>query len=156
MRKAGASCDGRLTVRGRIRVALLITTYSIAAACIWGWYVSTYKHSTSPSLRETAPGAQGLVGLRVVAGVLVGARLLQQSDRFHGIKKGILSSAVFPDRRVERGLAYGIIAATVARPADKDMAFDGCLVVGEVYSCRLGLVYCCKPRAIFSLPRERN
>ena len=38
-----------------------------------------------------------------------------------------------------------LIAATVARPADKDMAFEGCLVVGEVL-VQMGLVYCCKPR----------
>jgi len=39
-----------------------------------------------------------------------------------------------------------LIAATVARPADKDMAFEGCLVVGEVL-VQMGLVYCCKPRS---------
>jgi hypothetical protein len=135
----------KIAVRGRIRVALLITTYSIAAACIWGWYVSSYKHSTSPSLRETAPG-RGLVGLRVVAGVIVGARLLQQSDRFMASKRefyqvlfGLIVgwSAVWP---------IALIAATVARPADKDMAFEGCLVVGEVL-VQMGLVYCCKPRS---------
>ena len=27
----------KIAVRGRIRVALLITTYAIGAACIWGW-----------------------------------------------------------------------------------------------------------------------
>ena len=41
-----------------------------------------------------------------------------------------------------------LIAATVARPADKDMAFDGCLVVGEVL-VQAGLVYCCKPGSHF-------
>ena len=30
----------KIAVRGRIRVALLITTYAIGAACIWGWHVT--------------------------------------------------------------------------------------------------------------------
>ena len=49
-----------------------------------------------------------------------------------------------------------LIAATVARPADKDMAFDGCFVVAEFLVQAL-LVYCCKPGlALVSFSRERR
>jgi len=133
----------KIAVRGRIRVALLITTYVIAAACIWGWYVSSYKHSTSPTLRETAPG-RGLVGLRVVAGVIVGARLLQQADRFLASKREFYQVLFFLIGGWSAVWPVALIAATVARPADKDMAFDGCLVVAEFLVQAL-LVYCCKP-----------
>jgi hypothetical protein len=137
----------KIAVRGRIRVALLITTYVIAAACIWGWYVSTYKHSTSPSLRETAPG-RGLVGLRVVAGAIVVARLLQQSDRFLASKREFYQVLFFLIVGWAAVWPVALIAATVARPADKDMAFEGCLVVAE-FLVQAGLVYCCKPGSHF-------
>ena len=107
-------------------------------------YVSTYKHSTSPTLRETAPG-RGLVGLRVVAGAIVAARLLQQSDRFLASKREFYQVLFFLIVGWAAIWPVALIAATVARPADKDMAFEGCLVVGEVL-VQMGLVYCCKPR----------
>ena len=106
-------------------------------------YVSSYKHSTSPTLRETAPG-RGLVGLRVVAGAIVAARLLQQSDRFLASKREFYQVLFFLIVGWSAVWPVALIAATVARPADKDMAFDGCLVVAEFLVQAL-LVYCCKP-----------
>ena len=87
-----------------------------------------------------------MVGLRVVAGVLVGARLLQQSDRFMASKREFYQVLFFLIIGWAAVWPIALIAATVARPADKDMAFEGCLVVGEVL-IQAGLVYCCKPRS---------
>ena len=85
-----------------------------------------------------------MVGLRVVAGVIVGARLLQQSDRFLASKREFYQVLFFLIVGWSAVWPVALIAATVARPADKDMAFDGCLVVAEFLVQAL-LVYCCKP-----------
>ena len=85
-----------------------------------------------------------MVGLRVVAGAIVVARLLQQSDRFLASKREFYQVLFFLIVGWSAVWPVALIAATVARPADKDMAFEGCLVVGEVL-IQAGLVYCCKP-----------
>ena len=85
-----------------------------------------------------------MVGLRVVAGAIVAARLLQQSDRFLASKREFYQVLFFLIVGWSSVWPVALIAATVARPADKDMAFDGCLVVAEFLVQAL-LVYCCKP-----------
>ena len=85
-----------------------------------------------------------MVGLRVVAGVIVVARLLQQADRFLASKREFYQVLFFLIVGWASVWPVALIAATVARPADKDMAFEGCLVVAE-FMVQAGLVYCCKP-----------
>lgn len=133
----------KIAITGRTRVAVLVVTYVLGAACAYAWYLSANDRATSPALRET-PSGYALVVLRVVAGGIVALRLRQQQDRFLTSNRDFYGALYFllGAWTSTWPLAFG--AAAIAKPADRCLAFDGVLGMASLL-IQIGLVYCFKP-----------